>query len=54
MEDHRPARSFTWVKDKNGNTYICPKEELVDPRHLSPEELEEFCIDESLTPPWND
>jgi len=54
MNDHKAAKPFTWVKGKEGNTYLCPKEELVDPKNLNEEELKRYCIDESTTPPWND
>jgi hypothetical protein len=47
-------RSFTWVKDKEGNTFLCPKQELVDPTGMNETELKKYCIDESTTPPWND
>ena len=54
MESHKPAKPFVWVKDKDGNTYLCPKEELVDPKNLSQSDLKNYCIDESTVPPWND
>jgi hypothetical protein len=54
MNEHKAAKPFTWVKDKEGNTYLCPKEELVDPKELNEEELKRHCIDESTTPPWAD
>jgi hypothetical protein len=54
MKEHKAAKPFTWVKDKEGNTYLCPKEELVDPKGLNEEELKRYCIDESTTPPWAD
>jgi hypothetical protein len=54
MESHKPAKPFVWVKDKDGNTYLCPKEELVDPKNLSQSEIKNYCIDESTVPPWND
>ena len=52
VEPHKPAMPMVWVKDKEGNTYICPKESLQDPKNFSDEELKE-CIDES-DKPWND
>lgn len=51
---HQAAKPFTWVRDKQGNTFLCPKEELVDPKGMSNEQLKRYCIDESVTPPWND
>jgi hypothetical protein len=53
MEEHKAAKPMTWVKDKDGNTYICPKEELVDAKKLSKEELGQYCLDEN-DKPWND
>lgn len=53
MEEHKAAKPMTWVKDKEGNTYICPKDELVDSRTLSQEELKSYCLDEA-DKPWND
>jgi hypothetical protein len=53
MEAHKAAKPMTWVKDKDGNTYICAKEELVDPKKLTKKELDQFCLDES-DKPWND
>jgi len=54
MNEHKAAKPFTWVKDKEGNTYLCPREELVDPKSLNEEELKRYCIDESTVPPWSD
>ena len=54
MEEHKAAKPMTWVKDKEGNTYICSKEDLIDPKKVSKEELESYCIDESTALPWND
>ena len=38
-----------WVKDNDGNTWICPKASLRDPKNVSEEELKE-CVDESMNP----
>lgn len=33
-----------WVKDREGNEYICPVDALKDPKKASPEELAN-CVD---------
>ena len=53
MKEHTAAKPMTWVKDKEGNTFICPKEELIDTNKISKEELARFCLDEQ-DKPWND
>jgi hypothetical protein len=39
-------KSYIWVRDSNGNTYLCPKGSLKDPKNFTEEELKE-CVDES-------
>jgi hypothetical protein len=53
MNAHIAAKPMEWVKDREGNTYICPKSELVDVSKLNKEELQKLCIDEQ-DKPWND
>ena len=40
---------FVWVKDKAGNEFVCPIEELKDPKNVSQDELKN-CIDDARTP----
>ena len=40
---------LVWVKDESGNTWICSKNALKDPKHVSQEELKE-CVEESYNP----
>ena len=50
---HKAAKPMVWVKDKEtGNTYICPKEAVKDPKNASSSELKE-CLDESSNPQNN-
>ena len=53
MKEHKAAKPMEWVRDKDGNTYVCPKKELLDVKKLSKEELKKLCIDEQ-DKPWND
>lgn len=53
MEDNaKHHRNFIWVKDSKGNTYLCQKENLKDPKDFTEEELRE-CLDESENPQNN-
>lgn len=54
MKSHTATKPMTWVKDRDGNTYICPKEALVDSRSFEKKALRKACIDESEALPWND
>ena len=47
-------QNFSWVKDLDGNTFICSKDQLIDPSKLSAEEKKSYCIDESSIPAWAD
>ena len=49
---HKAAKPMVWVKAKDGNTYICPKSEVSDPRNVRKDELSQ-CMDESLNPQNN-
>lgn len=49
---HKAAKPMVWVKDKSGNTYICPKSAVRDPKNISECELRE-CMDESENPQNN-
>ena len=49
---HKAAKPMVWVKDKSGNTYICPKSALKNTKDVSEEELRQ-CLDESENPQNN-
>ena len=50
--EHKAAKPMVWFKDRSGNTYICPKYDMKDPRNISEEELS-LCLDESQNPQNN-
>jgi hypothetical protein len=50
MEPHKAAKPMVWVKDQDGNVYVCPKDALKDPKGFSEEELKTYCIDDSTRP----
>lgn len=49
---YQAAKPLVWVKAYDGGTYLCPKEELKDPKNVSREELNR-CVDESQNPQNN-
>jgi hypothetical protein len=46
---HTAVKPLVWVRDEGGNTWLCPKESLRDPKHVSEQELRE-CVEESSNP----
>ena len=52
MNSHVAAKPMVWVKDDEGNTYICPKAEVRDAKSVSKHELRR-CVDESQNPQNN-
>ncbi len=50
-EIREPVRPepFVWVKTKDGNTWLCPKSSLKDPKSISEEELKE-CVEDWQNP----
>ncbi len=42
-------RNMVWVQTKDGNSWLCPKSSLKDPKNISEKELRE-CLDESENP----
>ncbi len=43
-EAHTPNDPLVWVKDKEGNQFICHTSQLRDPKSASKEELD-ACVD---------
>ena len=50
--EYLAAKPMIWVKDKEGNTYMCPKASVRDLEHVTERELRE-CVDESNNPQNN-
>ena len=48
----KAAKVMVWVKTSDGNTWLCPKNAIVDPKNLSEDELKK-CLDESNNPQNN-
>jgi hypothetical protein len=51
-DNQEKHRNMMWVKTNDGNTWLCPKADLVDPKSISEEELK-ACLDESQNPQNN-
>jgi hypothetical protein len=49
---HRAAKPIVWVKDKNGETYLCPINAVKDPKNVTEAELAQ-CVNESHNPQNN-
>ena len=49
---HKAAMPMVWVRGNDGSTYICPKNEIRDPRNVTRDELGR-CLDESQNPQNN-
>ncbi|MFH2000380.1 MAG: pyridoxamine 5'-phosphate oxidase family protein [Planctomycetota bacterium] len=49
---HQASKPMVWVKDNSGNTYICPKGSVKDPKHVKSSELKQ-CMNESENPQNN-
>lgn len=43
-EPYKPSDPLVWVKDREGNEFICHMSQLKDPKKASPEELKN-CVD---------
>ena len=52
MSPHKAAKPMVWVKDKSGNTYICPISAVKNAKDVSDEELR-YCVNESENPQNN-
>lgn len=50
---HKAAKPMVWIRDAEGNTYICPKSSVNDPENISKSELLKECLDESQNPQNN-
>lgn len=48
---HKAAKPMVWVAS-SGSTYICPKNEIKDPKNVTEAELRQ-CLDESENPQNN-
>ena len=42
-------RNYKWVKDKDGNEYLCPIDALKDPSSVSAEELKHCVCDTDVS-----
>ena len=51
-DKNEQPRNMMWVKTDDGNTWLCPKAQLVDPKNMSEDELKS-CLDESQNPQNN-
>ena len=40
-------RNYKWVKDEDGNEYLCIERCLKDPKHVTKRELETCCVSDS-------
>ena len=40
-------KGFDWVKDSEGHIWACHINDLPDPKHISEEDLRNYCMDES-------
>ncbi len=49
---YRTTKPQVWVKADDGNTYICPRDALKDPKKATSEELA-ACVNESHNPQNN-
>ena len=50
--EYKAAKPMVWIKANDGDTYICPKNEIDDPRNVSEAELSR-CVNESENPQNN-
>ncbi len=54
MKAHVSKNSFTTIKSKSGDLYVCPFDIVKSKKgKISDKELKKLCIDDSLRP-WND
>ena len=49
---HKAAKPLIWIKDRNGETYMCPLNAVKDPKNATEAELAQ-CMIESHNPQNN-
>ncbi|MHC4943788.1 MAG: hypothetical protein ACYTG7_12295 [Planctomycetota bacterium] len=51
--NHKAAKPMVWIKDSEGDTWICPVGAIKDLKGASRQELESACMNESENPQNN-
>jgi len=50
---HKAAKPMVWIKDREGDTWICPKESVSEVGNISDDKLSKECLNESENPQNN-